>query len=65
MREVNKSAESAIWDPIIGPVKSGLPPAAARAFLELTFRERDMTRMSELAEKNNAGDFPKRSGGNW
>ena len=49
------AAEAAIWARVIEPESDGLPRAAARALLRLTFGEQDRERMNELAEKNRAG----------
>jgi hypothetical protein len=49
------AAETAIWSRIIAPEGDGLPRAAARALLRLTFSDRDKDRMSDLARKGNEG----------
>ena len=49
------AAEAAIWARVIDPEDDGLPRAAARALLGLTFSDWDQDRMSELAEKNREG----------
>jgi hypothetical protein len=49
------TSEAAIWTRIIEPEKNGLTPEAARSLLELTFSEKDKSRMNELAEKNREG----------
>ena len=49
------TAEAAIWARVIEPEDNGLPRAAARALLRLTFSARDKDRMNELARKNREG----------
>jgi hypothetical protein len=49
------AAEAAIWARVIEPESNGLPRAAARALLGLTFSEWDKDRMNELAQKNREG----------
>jgi hypothetical protein len=49
------AAEAALWARVIEPDSNGLPRAAARALLRLTFSEPDRDRMNELAEKNRNG----------
>lgn len=40
---------------IIAPGEGSLPPEAARSILSLEFREPDVARMHDLAEKNREG----------
>ncbi|HYT88327.1 MAG TPA: hypothetical protein VEL76_06375 [Gemmataceae bacterium] len=49
------TAELAIWTRLIEPEQNGLPRAAARSLLKLTFSEWDKTRMNDLARKNQEG----------
>jgi hypothetical protein len=49
------AAETAIWARVIASEGDGLPRAAARALLRLTFSDRDKDRMSDLVRKGNEG----------
>jgi hypothetical protein len=53
------NCEAAIWARIIQPEDNGLSPDAARALLALRFGDKDLSRMSELAEKNKEGRLSK------
>lgn len=47
-----------VWERTIRPGQAGLPPDAARYFLELQFGETDRARMNELAAHARAGSLP-------
>ncbi len=55
MQIVTTAIEAAIWSRIIQPEKNSFSPEAARSLLELRFGERDLSRMNELAEKDQQG----------
>lgn len=47
--------EADIFARIVHPQVGNLPPEVSRLLLDLRFEAEDMTRMNELAEKNNRG----------
>lgn len=55
MQTVTTTSEAAIWARVIEPEKNGLSSAAARSLLKVNFSKRDLTRMNELAQKNQQG----------
>ena len=51
------NTETAIWERLIRPDRSDLPPLAARALLKLDFDRKDRSRLNKLAEKARAGSL--------
>lgn len=46
-----------VWERTIKPGQAGLPPDAAKYFLDLEFAENDRARMNELAAHARAGSL--------
>jgi len=48
---------AAIWNRLIRPDKDGMPPEAARFFLNLAFDQETLDRMHELTVKNQSSSL--------
>jgi len=57
MSNVATRIESSILSRVIDPDDANLSPEAARGLLSLRFKERDIQRMQELAEKARQGEL--------
>ena len=53
--------EADIFTRLVNPQEGNLPQEVSHLILELHFEEKDITRMNELAEKNNVNGSLKRN----